>query len=73
VLAEPDVSALGAAMLGAAAAEGTLAAGRPLRGGVEIARPVTDSVAAALRLGRFRRAARVSLSWQKAGSSSSQQ
>jgi xylulokinase len=73
VLAEPDASALGAAMLGAAAAEGTLAAGRPLRGGVQIARPVTGSVASAARLGRFRRAAGMSLSWQEAGSSSSQQ
>ena len=73
VLAERDASALGAAMLGAAAAAGTLAAARPLRGGIEIAEPVTGSHASAAPLGRFRRAAQVSLAWQEAASRSSEQ
>jgi sugar (pentulose or hexulose) kinase len=73
LLAEPDASALGAAMLGAAAAEGTLAAARPLRGGVEVAAPATGSRPASGRLARFRQAARASQSWQETDGCSSQQ
>ena len=73
VLADPDASALGAAMLGAAATAGTLAAAGPLRGGVEIVRPAAGSSTSSARLARFRRAAQVSLSWQEADFCSSQQ
>ena len=73
LLAEPEASALGAAMLGAAAAEGALTAARPLRRGVEIAAPGAGSGASSARLARFRQAAQTSQSWQDADVCSSQQ
>ncbi len=73
VLTDPDASALGAAMLGAAAAAGTLAAARAIRGSVEIVEPAAGASGPSPHLARFRRAAQVSLSWQEADSSSSQQ
>ena len=73
VLAEPDASALGAAMLGAAAAEGALAAAHPLRGQMEIAPPGTGSRLSSARLTRFRQAARASRAWQDDDPCSSQQ
>jgi ribulose kinase len=72
LLDEPDASALGAAMLGAAAAEGALDAARPLRGIVETASP-GGSRRSATRLARFRHAAQASLSWQDDDFCSSQQ
>jgi xylulokinase len=65
VLAESDASALGAAMLGAAAAaEGDLAASSRLRGGVEIFTPPAGTAAAAAkRLAAFRQAAAASIAW----------
>lgn len=74
VLAEPDASALGAAMLGAAAADGDLAASsRALRGGVEVFTPATDAAAASTRLAAFRHAARASIGWSDGDVCSSQQ
>jgi xylulokinase len=74
VLSEPDASALGAAMLGAAAANGTLAGAQSLRGAVEEVEPPPDAPAAAeRRLLRFRRAAEASLAWPAGDFCSSQQ
>jgi xylulokinase len=73
LLTEPDASALGAAMLGAAAAEGSLSAARPLRGRVEVVAPATGSRPSSARLARFRQAAQASQSWQDTDVCSSQQ
>ena len=73
LLDEPDASALGAAMLGAAAALGTLDAARPLRGIAERALPGGGPRPSAVRLARFRQAAQASLSWQDDDFCSSQQ
>ena len=75
VLAEPDASALGAAMLGAAAADGDLAASSSaLRGGVETFTPTTEAAAAtATRLAAFRHAAGASIGWSDGDFCSSQQ
>jgi xylulokinase len=72
VLAEADASALGAAMLGAAA-EGDLGASSGRRGGVEIFAPsVEAATAASTRLAAFRRAAAASIAWSDADCSSEQ-
>jgi xylulokinase len=64
VLSESDASALGAAMLGAAAAEGDLAASSRLRGGVEFFAPPAEAPeAASVRLAAFREAAAASIAW----------
>jgi xylulokinase len=73
LLDEPDASALGAAMLGAASALGTLDAARPLRGIAERALPGGGPRPSAARLARFRQAAQASLSWQDDDFCSSQQ
>jgi ribulose kinase len=74
VLAEADASALGAAMLGAAAAEGDLAAASMLRGGVEILEPSAGgAVDAAARLAAFRHAAAASIAWSDGDELSSEQ
>jgi xylulokinase len=74
VLAEADASALGAAMLGAAAAEGDLAAAGMLRGGVEIFTASAEEAAyAATRLAAFRHAAMASVAWSDADFCSSEQ
>jgi xylulokinase len=65
VLEEPDASALGAAMLGAAAASaGDLAVARTLRGRMHAAVPAPgDAERAPALLADYRRAAAVSLAW----------
>ncbi len=65
LLDEPDASALGAAMLGAAAANGgDLTAARALRGELrEVVPPQADGASADRRLETYRRAAGVSLGW----------
>jgi xylulokinase len=70
LLGEPDVSALGAAMLGAAAvAGGNVAAGRFLRGELRTALPSrSDAEGAARRFATYRRAVDASLSWADGGS-----
>jgi xylulokinase len=74
VLAEADVSALGAAMLGAAAAEGDLAASGGLRGELECFAPSeTAAGPAATRLAAFRRAAAAAIAWSDAEVRSSEQ
>jgi xylulokinase len=72
VLAEPDASALGAAMLGAVAVHGDFAASSALRGGVET---FTGAATAATgtRLAAFRHAARASIGWPDGHFCSSQQ
>jgi sugar (pentulose or hexulose) kinase len=73
VLGEPDASALGAAMLGAAAGEGALAAAAELRGKMATAAPAAGRRTPSERLARFRRAAEASLSWHDDDFCSSQQ
>ena len=73
VLGEPDASALGAAMLGAAAGEGALAAARELRGKMTTAAPDAGGRSSSERLARFRRAAEASLRWGDDDFCSSQQ
>lgn len=65
LLDEPDASALGAAMLAAAAASGgDLAAARALRGQLRTALPTeSDRAAADRRLDAYRRAAKASITW----------
>jgi sugar (pentulose or hexulose) kinase len=65
LLDEPDASALGAARLGAAAAQGgDLAAARALRGDLREAIPTTSELEGASgRLERYRRAAGMSIGW----------
>jgi sugar (pentulose or hexulose) kinase len=65
LLGEPDASALGAAMLGAAAASGgDLAAGRALRGELHTASPSEANRAGAeRRFKAYRRAVDASLGW----------
>jgi hypothetical protein len=68
VLAEADASALGAALLGAAAASGgRLGAAAKLRGPIHAAEPARAAVdAAPLRLAAYRRAAATSVGWASA-------
>ena len=73
LLGEPEASALGSAMLGAAAAEGALAATGLLRGVMETVAPESGSRPSPARLARFRQAAHASLSWQDDDFGSSQQ
>jgi sugar (pentulose or hexulose) kinase len=74
VLAEADASALGAAMLGAATAEGDLAAAGMLRGGTEIfTSSAEDAADAATRLAAFRHAAGASMAWSDTDLCSSEQ